>query len=301
MYPDRFRTVFGRATSIRPPSRAGEKKSLELARVAEGASTPHSLPFDRLLIACGPWSAAVCETLKLPPLPLTNLPGHSLLIRPARSSTAGANTINLPSEAVFAGIDGSVGGVHASTSGLARGLTDEEKAEGYTRSPELFVRRTRRGEARELIYVAGENSIPEMLVRGGSTAAAGAGVSLAVPPLPNRLPQSVDEVRDLLDERLIGRLKRAAGAVSPLLKEENGATIERQQFCYRPISSDREPILGPLQAPDVFVATGHGPWGICLSAGTGRVMAEFLLDRPLSADVRGLSVARFNQERVAKL
>ncbi|GAA6020319.1 hypothetical protein JCM8202_002620, partial [Rhodotorula sphaerocarpa] len=298
VYPDRFRTVFGRATSIRPPSRAGEKKSLELARVAEGANAPRSLPFDRLLIACGPWSAAVCETLKLPPLPLTNLPGHSLLIRPA----SGAHTVDLPSEAVFAGIDGSVGGVHASTSGLARGLTDEEKAEGYTRSPELFVRRTRRGETRELIYVAGENSIPETPKRGGSTAAAGAGVSLAVPPLPNRLPQSVDEVRDLLDERLIGRLKRAAGAVSPLLKEENGATIERQQFCYRPISSDREPILGPLQLPDVFVATGHGPWGICLSAGTGRVMAEFLLDRPPSADVRGLSVVRFNhQERAAKL
>lgn len=295
-YTDRFRIVFGSATLIEKPAvlataaRRVLPESVGLGRqclhVQSNAGGIEKLPFDRLLVACGPWSAAVCATLQLPPIPLTNLPGHSLLIRPGTSDRH-PSSVELPPEAVFAGIDGSVGGVHASTSGLARGLTDVEKREGYTRSPEFFVRRKRAGEDRELVYVAGENSIPETRVPTSAATAAGQ------VPLPNRLPPTVDGVRDLLDEACVGRLKRAAGAVSPLLKEENGAVIERKQFCYRPVSTDRQPIVGALRAPDVFIATGHGPWGICLSAGTGRVVAEMMLDQPLSADISGLGLQRF--------
>ena len=35
----------------------------------------------------------------------------------------------------------------------------------------------------------------------------------------------------------------------------------------------------------VFVATGHGPWGVALSLGTGRVVAEMVLGRKTSVDV----------------
>ena len=296
-FANRFRVVFGRSTSIEQPAalataaskllpdRAGlGRRSLCVQLNAGGGE--EKISFDRLLVACGPWSAAVCETLGLPPIPLTNLPGHSLLIRPATSDQH-PTSVDLPPEAVFAGIDGAVGGVHASTSGLARGLTDEEKRDGFTRSPEFFVRRKKAGEERELVYVAGENSIPETRVTPSSSTGG------HHHPLPNRLPSNVDDVRNLLDEACVGRLKRAAGAVSPLLKEENGAVIERKQFCYRPISADRQPIIGALRAPDVFVATGHGPWGICLSAGTGRVVAELMLGQPSSADISGLGVQRF--------
>ena len=100
--------------------------------------------------------------------------------------------------------------MHASTSGLARGLTPEEKREGFTRSPEFFVRKN------GLVYVAGENSIPETRAQGERG-------------LPNKLPESVDEVKEMIDGRLVGRLKRAAGAVSALLKEENGAVVEKEQ------------------------------------------------------------------------
>lgn len=304
-FADRFRVIFGRSTSIEQPAAAaaspaagllGQQSLCVQLNPGGGGGGEEKIPFDRLLVACGPWSAAVCETLGLPPIPLTNLPGHSLLIRPASQrptsdpppATLGSGSVDLPPEAVFAGIDGAVGGVHASTSGLARGLTDEEKRDGFTRSPEFFVRRKKAGEERELVYVAGENSIPETRVTPSS--ASGNGHHHA---LPNRLPSTVDGVRDLLDEACVGRLKRAAGAVSPLLKEENGAVIERKQFCYRPVSSDRQPIIGALRAPDVFVATGHGPWGICLSAGTGRVVAELMLGQPLSADISGLGMQRF--------
>ncbi|GAA5971400.1 hypothetical protein JCM11641_008339 [Rhodosporidiobolus odoratus] len=299
-YPTRFRTLFGRSTSISPLSYAGRQRILNLrlhpdpSSSSSVATKPSSLsiPFDTLTIAAGPWSAAVCAELNLPLISLTNLPGHSLLIRPALqlytdstspTSTQPHRTKQLPPEAVFAGISGAVSGVHASTSGLARGLTQEETAEGYTRSPELFVR------ANGLIYVAGENSIPEA---GGATAQRqrrdGGG-------LPNMLPKTVDEVKGMVDQRLVGRLKRAAGAVSPLLKEENGAVVEREQFCYRPIAADREPIMGEL-SPGVFIATGHGPWGITLAPGTGKTMAELLLGKPPSADISLLHPSRFRRQ-----
>jgi len=108
-------------------------------------SSPHSaliedspcidIPFDKLVIAAGPWSAQVCETLSLPKIPISNLPGHSLLIRPSLYSYVPAHatsseTKEIPAGAVFAGIDGGVGGVHGDSFGLARGLSEEEKARG---------------------------------------------------------------------------------------------------------------------------------------------------------------------------
>jgi hypothetical protein len=39
----------------------------------------------------------------------------------------------------------------------------------------------------------------------------------------------VDDVKAMLDPALIVRLKKAAAAVSPALRVENGAVIEREQ------------------------------------------------------------------------
>ncbi|GAA5823348.1 hypothetical protein JCM3770_002367 [Rhodotorula araucariae] len=95
--------------------------------------------------------------------------------------------------------------------------------------------------------------------------------------LPNKLPVTVDEVKGMLDARLVGRLKRAAGAVSALLKEENGAVIvEKTQFCYQPVGPNREPIIGlpsPID-PTVYISTAKGPWGITQAPSAGKVVAE---------------------------
>jgi hypothetical protein len=127
----------------------------------------------------------------------------------------------IPSEAVFAGIGGGELGVHAATSGLARALTAEEVSMGYTRSPELFPR------SNGCVYVAGENSIPSTELEGAD------GI------LPNRLPDRADGVGKLLDQKLVGRLRRAAEAVSLALRVENGAIIEKEQVrCHLPLGSD---------------------------------------------------------------
>jgi glycine/D-amino acid oxidase-like deaminating enzyme len=50
--------------------------------------------------------------------------------------------------------------------------------------------------------------------------------------------------------------------------------------CARPISADGRPLLGPLPATEgLFVATGHGPWGISLGPGSARLVADAVLGR----------------------
>ena len=50
--------------------------------------------------------------------------------------------------------------------------------------------------------------------------------------------------------------------------------------CARPISVDGRPLLGPLPATDgLFVATGHGPWGVSLGPGSARLVADAVLGR----------------------
>jgi glycine/D-amino acid oxidase-like deaminating enzyme len=40
----------------------------------------------------------------------------------------------------------------------------------------------------------------------------------------------------------------------------------------------------------VFIASGHGAWGISQSLGTGLVLAEMIEGRPTSANVKALSL-----------
>jgi glycine/D-amino acid oxidase-like deaminating enzyme len=79
-----------------------------------------------------------------------------------------------------------------------------------------------------------------------------------------------------------------AAAIVPRLRERGArfvpalATTEIRgvRACARPLSADGLPLLG--RAPgrdDVFVAAGHGPWGISLGPASGRLMADLVLGR----------------------
>ena len=79
-----------------------------------------------------------------------------------------------------------------------------------------------------------------------------------------------------------------AGALAPRL-HANGArfvpaladtAITSVRLCARPLSADGRPLLG--RAPgrdDVYVAAGHGPWGISLGPGSARIVADLVLGR----------------------
>ncbi|GAA5856401.1 hypothetical protein JCM8547_008727 [Rhodosporidiobolus lusitaniae] len=294
-YLDRFTTIFGNVDSLSSPSSSSSSSTRRILSIipllpsfpSPSSTSPIHLPVDHLVVAAGPWSAAVLAQLSLPSIPLRNLPGHSLLIRPNLTDFP---FDTLPSAAVFAGISGAVVGVHASTSGLARHLTAAEKSAGFTASPEMFTRKN------GLVFVAGENSIPETGEADRTVELSGGRGRVT---LLNKLPPTVDEVKEMTDPALSARLTRAAGLVSPLLDEKKGAVVEKRQFCYRPTTPDMEPVMGKI-APGVWISTGHGPWGITQAPGSGKVIAEQMLGLPTSADVAGLHPRRFNQTK-AKL
>lgn len=83
---------------------------------------------------------------------------------------------------------------------------------------------------------------------------------------------------------------------------QDGLEVVREGLCFRPVTPSGTPIIARVKDEDlgagiktrhgadggVFLVTGHGPWGISLSLGTGIVVAEMVQGRAVSADVTGL-------------
>ncbi|KAK9467756.1 FAD dependent oxidoreductase [Lipomyces arxii] len=106
------------------------------------------------------------------------------------------------------------------------------------------------------------------------------------------VPETTDDV-EVLKERC-EELVKYAGIVS---KELQGGRITRRQACYLPVvdvPSTSGPLIGPTNSQNLFVATGHSCWGINNAPGTGKVMAEMLLEgEAKSADISSLDPRRY--------
>lgn len=155
--------------------------------------------------------------------------------------------------------DGNEQGCHAV-------FTTEES--GY--SPEIFSRAS--GE----IYVAGVNSSV-----------------IPLPDLPGESTINEDDIRTL---------EKTAQRILVTDKDKN-LEIVRKGLCFRPVTERGTPILGRIPDEDlggiktrhdseggIWLAAGHGPWGISMALGTGKVMAEMMQGEPTSASVRGLGL-----------
>jgi glycine/D-amino acid oxidase-like deaminating enzyme len=72
------------------------------------------------------------------------------------------------------------------------------------------------------------------------------------------------------------------------------ARIVASRACARPQAIDGRPLLGALAGVDgLFVAAGHGPWGISTGPATARVVVDAILD-PSSSPIRSeLAATRF--------
>ncbi|MCJ1384138.1 hypothetical protein MMC17_007254 [Xylographa soralifera] len=119
-----------------------------------------------------------------------------------------------------------------------------------------------------------------------------AGLNSAALPLPKRATDRK------IDEKSIEVLKATA---KRLLGKDNGdddLEILREGLCFRPVSGKGVPILGKVDEGllgvntegGVWIAAGHGPWGISLSLGTGKVISEMVEGRQTSANVRKLAL-----------
>ena len=227
------------------------------------AHSETDLPCTKVLIAAGAWSPQVFSTLfprAKKKLPISSLAGHSLVLRSPRWTKEHEEK-----------------GCHAIFT------TDEE---GY--SPEIF---SRLGEE---IYIAGLNSS-----------------SLALPDLATGSVVDENAVNKLMrtSKRLLGaddlevdELKVDDLKVDELKVDDlkvDDLEVLRKRLCFRPVTNRGTPFL--TRIPDnmlsdvrirgageggVWLAAGHGPWGISLSLGSGKVMAEMIQGKPPSVDIR---------------
>ncbi|KAK5991161.1 Putative oxidoreductase TDA3-like protein [Cladobotryum mycophilum] len=136
-------------------------------------------------------------------------------------------------------------------------------------SPEIFSRPS------GVIYIAGLNS------------------SVIPPPGLATDATPVGELMDLVKH-----------ATQKLIASDGELEIVREGLCFRPVTDRGTPFIGrfrdeqlgggistkPRGEGGVFLAVGHGPWGITLCLGTGKVVAELMHDEQLSANIDGLGL-----------
>ncbi|OTA58581.1 nucleotide-binding domain-containing protein [Hypoxylon sp. EC38] len=123
-----------------------------------------------------------------------------------------------------------------------------------------------------------------------------AGLNSATEPLPIVATDSKGKISQSAINRLRETVKDVLG--------ENDLEVVREGLCFRPVTDCGTPIVSripdkylgpslstrPAPGGGVYLATGHGPWGISMSLGTGKVMAEMIQGRKLSADVSRLAL-----------
>ena len=248
-----------RALSIsRTPS--GSLETIHIITLPASPSPPQkiTLPCNRLVLAAGAWTPQVHRALfpsSRTQIPITSLAGHSLLLRsPHWPPPRAAPSSSSPTTTPTPPTDPS-SQPPTSTLPPCHALFTTDPT-GY--APELFSRSPGH------IYIAGLNSSSY--------------------PLP-RVP-----TERVLDPDSIATLRRTA---ERLLGE--GLEVEREGVCWRPVTRRGTPIVGELEGEQgVFVAAGHGAWGISLSLGTGYVVAGMVSgkrgEEELGADVGRLGL-----------
>jgi D-amino-acid dehydrogenase len=93
---------------------------------------------------------------------------------------------------------------------------------------------------------------------------------------------TVAGVRAVLDQAL---------SLAPSLRN---ATIAEIRVGFRPVSSDRRPVLGAMGGyPNLFVATGHAGYGLEVGPYSGVVLAELIAGRTPPLDLAPFSPSRF--------
>ncbi len=89
-------------------------------------------------------------------------------------------------------------------------------------------------------------------------------------------PLPVDPGDVAPDPGAIERLHEICSRLSPTLGD---AKVLARQACYRPVTQDGLPLIGPVPGlAGAHVATGHSVWGILNAPATGEAVAELIID-----------------------
>ncbi|KAL1843910.1 hypothetical protein VTJ49DRAFT_6853 [Mycothermus thermophilus] len=253
-----LKECLGREVQLHHPARPvsvlkDENGQIAGIRIADaGSARETELPCERLIITAGAWTGQVFKTL-FPTseikIPIKSLAGHSLLVKSPRWHRG------------------------METDGCHAVFTNH--SEGFC--PEVFSRLGGH------IYFAGLNS--------------------STLPLPDGTTgKAMPYKEDIALLRRVARDMLGPGPEPELGAADNDGDVEviREALCFRPVTPWGRPIItripdrhlgaGTATRPGVeggvYLAAGHGPWGIALSLGTGLVMADMLQGRTPRADVK---------------
>jgi glycine/D-amino acid oxidase-like deaminating enzyme len=131
----------------------------------------------------------------------------------------------------------------------------------------------------------GERSSPEVFPRTNGTT--------YVCAISSERPLPLDPADVAPDPGAIERLEVLCRRLSPILAK---AKILARQACFRPVTGDGLPLVGPVPGhTGIYLATGHSVWGILNAPATGEAVAELIVD----GAARTLDVSAFDPGRVA--
>jgi D-amino-acid dehydrogenase len=82
------------------------------------------------------------------------------------------------------------------------------------------------------------------------------------------------EIRSPDDPLNPARISSIIKATRPLLTGIDWGSVTEPWVGPRPVTADGLPLIGATRAPGVYVAGGHGMWGITLGPATGKLLAE---------------------------
>ena len=212
------------------------------------------VPCSSIVIAAGPWTPFVFKTLypkSALEIPIEHLAGHSCTVR-SRHLKHLPNPFNTP-----IGTESK-----DESSPLHHAIFSSPSPEWPSFAPEAISRTGRDGVAE--VYIAGLNS--------------------STLPLPSMSTESK------LDEKSRRQLRHTVAALTG--EDEGTLDIVQEVVCFRPVMSHGVgPIIGEVspkycdKGASVYIASGHGPWGISLSLGTGLVVSEMVTGRSPSVPV----------------
>ncbi len=133
----------------------------------------------------------------------------------------------------------------------------------------------------------GEHLAPEIVPRADGT--------LYVCGLSGDDALPVDPSRVYPEDGGCERLRRVSISLVPQLAD---ADVIAEQACFRPVTADGMPIIGPIAGHEnAYVATGHSVWGMLNAPGT----AEALADAILGEDRSQIDLAPFSPARLSPL
>jgi len=154
------------------------------------------------------------------------------------------------------------------------------------------VFRSTEGVAPQALFVdcaaeTGETGSPEVFPRpDGTTYVCG---------LPSEAPLPLDPADVAPDAGARERLVAMTASFAPELAR---AEVLIEQACYRPVTRDGLPLIGPIAGVEgAYVATGHSVWGMLNAPATGEALAERIAEGRAST----VELAPFDPARLPPL